>query len=161
MTTPRTRRLTRPGFTFLAVQCAALLVGSLLIAWGLLGFIPTVTDGTHAMQLVAYRPGVALFGIFAVSLLHNLFHIALGLCGLLMARSYGRSRTYLLAGGALLLGRWLRALLTGPLVSGESADAWLHFGTGLAMVILALTLAGSRTPTGARGEELPTTPDQN
>ena len=101
MTTPRTRRLTRPGFTFLAVQCAALLVGSLLIAWGLLGFIPTVTDGTHAMQLVAYRPGVALFGIFAVSLLHNLFHIALGLCGLLMARSYGRSRTYLLAGGAL------------------------------------------------------------
>ena len=76
-----------------------------------------------------------------------------------MARSYGRSRTYLLAGGALLLGLWLRALITGPLVSGESADAWLHFGTGLAMVILALTLAGSRVPTGARGEELPTAPD--
>ena len=79
MTTPRMRR-TRPGFTFLAVRCAAPFVGSLLIGWGLLGFIPAVTSGTHAMQLVADRPGVALFGIFAVSLLHNLFHFALGLC---------------------------------------------------------------------------------
>lgn len=156
MTTPRTRRPARPGFTFLAVQCAALFVGSLLICWGLLGFIPTVTTGAHAMDLIAYRSGVALFGVFAVSVLHNLFHIALGLCGLLLARSYGGSRAYLLAGGALLLALWLRALLTGPLVSGEAADAWLYFGTGTAMVILALTLAGSRVPTGARGEELPT-----
>ncbi len=155
MTTPRMRR-TRPGFTFLAVRCAAPFVGSLLIGWGLLGFIPAVTSGTHAMQLVADRPGVALFGIFAVSLLHNLFHIVLVLRGLLLARSHGRSRAYLLAGGAVLLGLWLRALLTGPLVPGESADAWLHFGTGITMVILALTLAGSRVPTGARGEELPT-----
>lgn len=161
MTTPRARRRTRPGFTFLAVQCAALAVGSLLIGWGLLGFLPAVTSGTPAMQLFAYRPGVALFGIFAVSLLHNLFYIGLGLCGLLMARSYGRSRAYLLAAGALLLGLWLHAVLTGPPVPGASADGWLHFGTGITMVILALTLAGSRVPTGARGEELPTAPDQH
>ena len=78
-----------------------------------------------------------------------------------LARTYARSRAYLLGGGVVFLGLWLYGLLTAPdgpadILPVNGADTWLHFGLGVAMVILALTLAGARVPTGARGEVLPT-----
>ena len=36
----------------------------------------------------------------------------------------------------------------------NNADNWLHLGVGVTMVVLALTLAGAREPTGAGGEIL-------
>lgn len=36
----------------------------------------------------------------------------------------------------------------------NGADNWLHFGVGIVMVALGLTLAASRVPTGAEGEVL-------
>jgi Domain of unknown function (DUF4383) len=161
MTTQRSSRLKRPHFTLLAVQIAAILVASVLLALGVLGFVPGVTTHLETMDSIGKQSGAALFGVFQVSLAHNLFHIAMGVAGLALARTYARSRAYLLVGGILFLGLWLYGLLTGPghridIMPMNSADTWLHFGFGVAMVILALTLAGARVPTGARGEELPT-----
>jgi len=161
MTTHKSKRLKRPRFTFLAVKIAAILVASILLAMGVLGFVPGVTTHLDTMDPIGKQSGAALFGVFQVSLVHNLFHVAMGVAGLVLARTYARSRAYLLGGGVVFLGLWLYGLLTGPghgvdVMPMNSADTWLHFGLGVAMVILALTLAGARVPTGARGEELPT-----
>ncbi len=164
MTTRQSRRLKRPSFKLLAVQCAAILIGSVLLALGILGFVPGVTTNIHSMHWAGPQSGAALFGIFQVSVLHNLFHLLMGIAGLALVRTYARSRAYLLIGGAAFLGLWMYGLLTRPdspanLLPVNSADNWLHFGLGLTMVILALTLAGARVPRGARGEALPTEMD--
>jgi hypothetical protein len=36
----------------------------------------------------------------------------------------------------------------------NNADNWLHLGIGVTMIVLALTLAGARVPTGSGGEIL-------
>ncbi len=161
MTTQKSSRLKRPSFTLLAVQCAAILVGSVLLAMGILGFIPGVTTDIDSMRWAGHQSGAALFGVFQVSVVLNLFHVLMGIAGLVLARSYARSRTYLLGGGVVFLGLWIHGLVTAPdgpanILPVNGADTWLHFGFGVAMVILALTLAGARVPTGARGEVLPT-----
>lgn len=79
------------------------------------------------------------------------------MAGLLLARTFRRARLYLLGGGLIYLGLWLYGLLsTYPrnLLPLNGADNWLHFGIGLVMVVLGLTLAASRVPTGAEGEVL-------
>ena len=116
------------------------------------------------MRWAGHQSGAALFGVFQVSVLHNLFHLLMGVAGLALARSYARSRAYLLGGGVVFLALWIYGLTTRPdgpanILPVSSADNWLHFGLGLAMIILALTLAGARVPTGARGEVLPTEMD--
>lgn len=152
MTTQKTRRRRRPKFILLAVQGAAILVGALLLTLGLLGFVPGATTNIADLRWLDHDSGAALFGIFTVSVLHNLLHITLGVAGLILARSYALARAYLLGGGALLLGLWVYGLVDG----GRMPDSWLHFGFGVAMIILGLTLASARVPTGAGGEELAT-----
>ena len=165
MTTRQPNRLSRRGFTFLAVQCAALLVGSVLLVMGVLGFVPGVTTNIESIRWTGQESGAALFGIFQTSLSHNLFHLLMGLAGLVLAKTYARARAYLLGGGLIFLVLWLCGLLTGPnaivrMLPVNSSDNWLHFGLGLTMIILAVTLAGARVPTGARGEALlPEHPD--
>lgn len=161
MTSRNSSRLKRPNFTLLAVQCAAILVASVLLALGVLGFVPGITTNIHSMHWLGHQSGAALFGVFQVSVLHNMFHLAMGVAGLSLARSYARSRAYLLVGGLVFLGLWIGGLLIRPdsadnVIGDNTPDIWLHFGLGLAMIILALTLAGTRVPTGARGEILPT-----
>ncbi len=165
MTPRKSNRVNRRRFTFLAVQCAALLVGSALTALGVLGFVPGITKNVGAIGWTGRESGAELFGVFETSLSHNLFHLLMGLVGLVLAKTYARARAYLLGGGAVFLGLWLVGLLTPSdgivrLLPVNSSDNWLHFGLGVTMVILALTLASARVPTGARGEALlPPDPD--
>ncbi len=140
----RTRHV-RPYEGLLADQSAAIGVGALFLVLGILGAIKTIGGSSAAM----------LFGTFQVSLWLNLIHLALGIAGLAMARSFAMARWYLLGGGAVCLGLWLYGRLVGSNVLAlNNADDWLHFGLGVAMVILGLTLAGTRVPRGARGERL-------
>ena len=65
----------------------------------------------------------------------------------------------LIGGGLIYLGLWLYGLLadlSGPrnILPLNNADNWLHFSIGVVMVLLGLTLAGARVPTGAGGEPL-------
>lgn len=161
MTTQKRGPLKRPGFTLLAVQCAAIFVAATLIALGVLGFVPGVTTNLDDLHWFGHQSQTELFGVFQVSVLHNLFHIAMGVTGLALSRSYARSRAFLLGGGVVFLGLWVHGLFVGHnspanLLPVNGADTWLHLGLGVTMVILALTLAGVRVPTGAGGEELPT-----
>ncbi|WP_346657904.1 DUF4383 domain-containing protein [Streptomyces sp. 135] len=90
-----------------------------------------------------------MFGIFRVSILHNLVHVAFGVAGPAMAPTVAGVRTFLLAGGAVYLVLWLYGLLIGHHGSGNfvplnNADDWLHSVLGVGMIALG-TLLSRRT----------------
>ncbi|WP_328360259.1 DUF4383 domain-containing protein [Mycobacterium sp. NBC_00419] len=141
----------------LAVQGAAVLVAAAFLAVAIAGFIPGLTSRVDQLQWYGMDSRAQLFGVFGISVLHNLLHLAFGVVGLLLATSYARARAYLIGGGVIFLGLWLAGLLADQLRSMlplNHADSWLHFSIGVVMVLLGLTLAGARVPTGAGGEPL-------
>ena len=139
---------------YMAVQGAALLTACVFLTVGLLGFIPGVTTDYGLLQWAGHQPGAKLFGVFAVSGVHNVVHLAFGGVGLMLTRTYAAARAYLLGGGLAYLALWMAGIFIdqsranfGPV---NGADHWLHFGLGAAMVVLGLTLAGQRDPTKRR-----------
>jgi len=138
---------------YMAVQGAALLVACAFLVVGLCGFIPVVTTGYGQLDW-AGRSGAKLFGVFAVSGLHNVMHLAFGVVGFMLIRSYASARAYLIGGGLAYLAIWVGGMLIDHIRAnvgaGSGADNWLHFGLGAVMVLLGLTLAGQRDPTKRR-----------
>lgn len=139
----------------MAVQGAAVLVAAAFLIVGVLGFIPGVTSHYDQLQWLGHHSTAQLFGVFAVSGLHNLVHIAFGVAGLAMARSYAMARAYFLLGGLAYLGLWFYGLFIdhrspANFFPVNNADNWLHFGLAIGMVVLGLTLAGQHDPTKRR-----------
>ncbi|MGC3000632.1 DUF4383 domain-containing protein [Streptomyces sp. G35A] len=136
------------------VQQAALLVGAVFLLVGILGFIPGITTNYDTMEFASHESRAELLGLFQVSILHNLVHLAFGVAGLAMARTASAARTYLLAGGAIYLVLWLYGLLIdhtsdANFVPLNTADDWLHFVLGLGMIALgALLTRRTATTTG-------------
>ena len=159
MGTARSGRLQRRQIGLLAVQGAAVLVAACFLAAGIAGFIPGLTAHLDRLQWSGHHSEAQLVGVFDVSILHNLLHLAFGVAGLILARTFARARAYLVVGGLIYLGLWLYGLLadvSGPrnVLPLNNADNWLHFSLGVVMVVLGLTLAGTKVPTGAEGEVL-------
>jgi hypothetical protein len=139
----------------MAVQGAALFVGTGYLILGALGFLPGVTTHHGTLQWAGHGSDALLFGVFAVSGLHNVVHLVLGAAGMVCARTYAASRAYLLAGGITLLGVCIyRAASGNGGIAGvfplNGADNWLHVTLGAVMLILALTLAAQHDPTKPR-----------
>jgi hypothetical protein len=136
---------------YMAVQGAALLIGGGFIVIGILGFIPGATTDYGLLEWSGHHSGARLFGVFAVSGLHNVVHLASGAVGIALARTYAASRAYFLGGGLVYLALWLHGMFmyqasSVNLLALNSADNWLHFGLGIGMVLLGVTLAGQRDP---------------
>jgi hypothetical protein len=136
----------------MAVQGAAVLIAAAFLIIGALGFIPGATSHLDQLQWAGHHSGAMLFGTFAVSALHNVVHLAFGIVGFIFARTYAASRAYLLVGGIGYLALWLYGVLMDQgsalnIMPLNNADNWLHFGIGVGMVLLALTLAGQHDPT--------------
>ena len=124
---------------YMAVQGAALLIAAGFVVLGVLGFVPAVT------------PAGKLFGVFAISGLHNVLHLVSGFVGFALARTYAAARAYFLGGGLVYFALWLHGWLMGSrLLPINGADNWLHFGLGFVMLLLGVTLAGQRDPTKRR-----------
>ena len=90
-----------------------------------------------------------LLHVFHVSWLHNLVHIAYGVAGLLLARTWETARAYLIVGGIVYLGLWLYGLIVSQgsganFVPVNTADNWLHFVLGLGMVSLGFVTTRDR-----------------
>jgi hypothetical protein len=150
MTTPTAARGGTSARTTL--QKAALAVGAVFLAVGVLGFIPGVTQNYSDMQFAGHESDALLLGIFQVSILHNIVHLLFGVAGILMARSFSGARTYLVIGGAIYLVLFLYGLLIGQestanFVPVNTADDILHLVLGIGMIGLGLALS-RRTATG-------------
>jgi hypothetical protein len=131
------------------VQQAAQLVGLVFLLVGVLGFIPGITTDYGDMKFASHDSGAELFGIFQVSILHNIVHLLFGIAGLAMSRSFGSARTFLIGGGAIYLVLWLYGLIVDAdtdanFVPLNTADDWLHFVLGLGMIALGLALTRGR-----------------
>jgi uncharacterized membrane protein len=124
-------------------QLFAALVGAVFLLAGVLGFIPGITTNYDELTFAGHDSGALLVGVFAVSILHNIVHLLFGVAGLVMARTVGGSRAFLIGGGAIYLLLWLYGLLidhntTANFVPVNTADNWLHLGLGALMILLGL-----------------------
>ena len=127
------------------IQLAALVVGAIFLLVGVLGFIPGVTTDYDMLAWAGHESHAQLFGIFTVSVLHNIVHLVFGVLGLIAAASAAMARIFLLGGGVVYLALWLYGLLVDQhsdanFVPLDDADNWLHLGLGLGMVALGLIL---------------------
>ncbi|GAA3630815.1 DUF4383 domain-containing protein [Streptomyces chitinivorans] len=121
---------------------------------GILGFIPGITTDYGDMQFAGHESQAQLLGLFQVSILHNLVHLAFGVVGLAMARSVAGAKAFLIGGGAIYLLLWLYGLIIDKdsganFVPLNSADDWLHFVLGVGMIALGAVLGGRRTTAAA------------
>jgi hypothetical protein len=133
-----------------AIQTGAALVGLVFLVVGIAGFIPGVTTNLYdGLEFAGHDGNTELLGIFEVSVLHNLVHLLFGVLGLAFARTVGGARTFLVGGGAIYLVLWIYGLVIDKegdanFVPLNSADDWLHFGLGVGMIGLGLTLSRER-----------------
>ncbi|MEV7328350.1 DUF4383 domain-containing protein [Micromonospora sp. NPDC093244] len=131
------------------VRRAAATVAVVFLLVGVLGFVPGITSGTGDLRFAGHGSGAFLFGVFQVSVLHNLVHLLFGVAGLALARTVGGARTFLIGGGAVYLVLWLYGLAvdhdTGAnVLPVNDADGWLHLGLGVGMIALGLLTGRAR-----------------
>ncbi|MEU3447663.1 DUF4383 domain-containing protein [Streptomyces thermolilacinus] len=127
------------------VQQAALLVGAVFLLVGVLGFIPGITTDYDTMKFAEHHSEAKLFGVFQVSVLHNIVHLLFGLAGIAMSRAASAARQFLIWGGVVYLVLWLYGLIidhdsAANFVPVNSADNWLHFVLGVGMIALGVLL---------------------
>ncbi|MGK5500361.1 DUF4383 domain-containing protein [Streptomyces sp. URMC 125] len=142
---------TGPGSTGTAhrapVITAAKAVSAVFLLVGVLGFVPGITTDFGDMDFAGHHSGAELLGLFRVSVLHNLVHLAFGAVGLAMARSASGAKSYLIGGGVIYLLLWLYGLIIDKdsganFVPLNAADDWLHFVLGIGMIALGVLLGG-------------------
>jgi hypothetical protein len=125
------------------IQLAARIVGAVFLLVGIAGFIPGITEDAPGDFAGEDSPG-SLLGVFQTGILHNLVHGAFGVVGLLMARTPGGARAFLLGGGIVYLVLFLAGMLGAmDWLPADDTDDWLHLGLGVGMVALSF-LSGSR-----------------
>jgi hypothetical protein len=131
------------------LQKAARLVGIVFILVGILGFIPGITSNYGDMKFAGNTSDAELLGLFQVSILHNLVHLAFGIVGVLLSRTWEGARNFLIGGGIiyLLLGVYdaiVKQSVSANFLPSNNGDTYLHFALGLGMLALGLALRGRR-----------------
>jgi len=140
-------RTNRPGRA--AVQWIALVIGIVFLLVGIAGFTPGLTSDYGEMSFAGHGSHAMLLGLFQVSVLHNIVHLAYGVAGIALSGTVGRARLFLIGGGVIYLLLWLYGLVidlgtAANFVPLNTADNWLHFGLGVAMIVLGLVATGGR-----------------
>lgn len=108
------------------LRTAAKVFGFVLLALGVMGFVPALTPDNH------------LLGIFHVDLLHNLIHLASGAVALWAGyATYGASRVYFQVFGVVYALVAVLGFVSGEqpilgVLANNTADTWLH-------VVIAVT----------------------
>ncbi|WP_158839312.1 DUF4383 domain-containing protein [Saccharothrix deserti] len=130
------------------IQLAAMAVGAVFVVVGIAGFIPGVTTDYDTLQFAGHESRAMLLGVFAVSILHNIVHLAFGILGLAMARTARGAYFFLVIGGVVYLVLWLYGLVidrdsAANFVPVNTADNWLHLVLALGMIALGFALGRS------------------
>lgn len=128
------------------LRLAALIVGAVFLVVGAMGFIPGLTTNVGQMQFASHHSEAYLLGLFQVSILHNLVHLAFGVAGVVMSRTAGAAKAFLIGGGVIYLVLWLYGLLIdldspANFVPLNEAANWLHLALGLGMIAVGLVCA--------------------
>ena len=144
---------THSGRTRTSLQTAALVTGVVFLVVGVAGFIPGITTDYDTLRFLGPESEAMLLGIFQVSILHNLVHLAFGIWGVAASQAFSGSRTFLIGGGSIYAVLWVYGLVVGHdseanFVPLNNADDWLHLGLAVAM-IGAGVLLGTRDRSGA------------
>jgi hypothetical protein len=135
----------RDRYAETAVQRVALIAGIVFLVVGIAGFIPGLTSNYDDLSFAGHGSMAELMGVFQVSVLHNIVHLAYGVVGLICARRFRWSRNYLIWGGVIYALLWIYGLITGGMSSANfvplnTADNWLHFALAVLMIGLGLLL---------------------
>jgi arginine exporter protein ArgO len=136
------------------VQKATLVVGVVFLLVGIAGFIPGITTHYDMLGAAGHDSMAKLFGVFMVSILHNVVHLLFGVVGLIAASTARAARAYLIVGGAVYAVLWLYGLVidqtsTANFVPVNTPDNWLHFVLAVGMIALGVLL-GRRTAAPTR-----------
>jgi hypothetical protein len=133
----------------LKIQKFALLFGAVFLLIGLLGFVPGITTHHDHMTFAGRYSEAELFGLFTVSALHNLVHLAFAIGGLALARTLNGARVYLIGGGLIYLVLFLYGLVIDRdtamnFLPVNTGDNWLHLGLAVAMIALGTAYGRTR-----------------
>jgi len=124
--------------------------GLLFLLLGIAGFIPGVTSKYGDLGFAGPDSRSKVFGLFQVSVVHNLVHLLFAV-GLIAAARVSWSRIYLLGGAAAILAVALYGIVVdrqsdANVLAVNPADNVLHLVLALAM--LGLGLLGIRLSRG-------------
>ncbi len=127
-------------------QLAALVLAVVFLLIGVLGFIPGITTDYYDLRFAGHHSEAKLFGVFQVSVLHNLVHLAYGVVGLVLARTMAGVRLFLIGGGAVYLVLWIYGLAvvgrgSANFIPVNNADNYLHLLLAIGMLALGLLLS--------------------
>lgn len=141
---------TNPDDRTALLRKAAAAVGVVFLLVGIAGFIPGITTDYDSLTAAGPESEAKLLGVFEVSVLHNIVHLAFGVVGLVAAKTASAARMYLLGGGAVYLVLWVYGLVIdldsdANFVPVNTADNWLHFGLGIGMIAIGVALSRGRT----------------
>jgi hypothetical protein len=132
----------------------ALVIGIAFLAAGVLGFIPGLVrpapESAPHLGVTAFHG--YLLGLFAVNLLHNAVHLAIGAWGIAASRTAGRARTYaktlaIFYGALAVMGLISMLNTMFGLVPIHGHNVWLHAATALAAAYFGWVWKGVESPT--------------
>lgn len=123
----------------------AVVMGVIFIVVGIAGFIPALV----APPQTPIHPGMSyglLFGPFPVNALHNLFHLAFGIWGVVAYRGFSSARTFAQVTAVVYAVLTVMGLIPGlqtvfGLIPLHGHDIWLH-----ALIAIAAGYFGFRRP---------------
>ena len=141
-------KLREPLIGRLSMQAVTLLFAVVFVLVGILGFLPGITQHllfSTGPRFSGQHSHAMLFGLFMVSVLHNLVHIAYGAIGAVASFFAGTVRVYFIVGGLVYLALFVYGLVidqhtAANFVPVNSADNWLHLGLGLLMIATGVVL---------------------
>jgi hypothetical protein len=116
------------------VRKSAVFFGVLLVAVGILGFVPAAAPNEH------------LFGIFHVNAAHNIVHLLSGVFALLCGTaSEHAARVFFRVFGIVYAVVALLGFLGGDrlilgIISNNMADVWLHAGIAIVSLVLGFVV---------------------
>lgn len=128
------------------VQASSLAAGAVLFLLGVLGFIPGITSQYESLAFAGHGSDAMLFGVFQVSVLHNLVHLLSGVGGALLARGPLPARNFLIGAGVgylvlWTLGQFLAQDWPVNILPVNGADNWLHLALGMGLIALGVAFS--------------------
>lgn len=121
------------------VQNVGMGVGIVLLAVGVLGFIPGVTTQYSELRFLGPDSRAMFLGLFQVSMLLNVVQLAVGATGFAMSRNGMGARNFLMGFGLLYIIFSVYGLIVGVesaanFLSFNTTDNWTYLVLGVAMI---------------------------